>query len=185
MAAKGKKESAATQYAQALLDLATARGLAEQIGDELAALKQMVQANRTFELFLKDPAVGAAQKRRVLDQAFSGKINDLLLNTLRVMNHNARLAALPAVAAAYRKLLDAQLGTVNVAMTVASELDRAMLEAVRQRVSEALKKNAVVTQKVDESIIGGLVLQVEDKLIDGSVRKQLELMRKKLLAAAP
>jgi F-type H+-transporting ATPase subunit delta len=185
MAAKGKKESAATQYALALLDLATAKGLAQQIGEEIAALKQIVQGNRTFELFLKDPGVGTAEKRRVIDQAYAGRIHELLLNTLRVMNRNGRLGFVVAVADTYQRLLDAQLGNLKVEVTVASKLDPAMLEQVQQRVSQALKKNAIVTQKVDESIIGGLVLQVEDKLIDGSVKKQLELMRKKLLTAAP
>ncbi len=60
-----------------------------------------------------------------------------------------------------------------------------MLEEVRQSISAALNKNALIHQKVDGRIIGGLILQVEDKLIDGSVKKQLELMKRKLMAAAP
>ena len=62
-------------------------------------------------------------------------------------------------------------------MTVAQRLTAEQLEQVRQQVSQALKKDAVVHQYVDESIIGGLVLRVGDKLIDASVRNQLETMR--------
>ena len=59
------------------------------------------------------------------------------------------------------------------------------LERVRQKVSIAIGRNAIVHQYVDESIIGGLVLRVQDKLIDASVKHQLEMMRRQLLQATP
>jgi F-type H+-transporting ATPase subunit delta len=77
------------------------------------------------------------------------------------------------------------MGKIEVDVTVAHRLDAGTLEDVRKRVSSALKKDAIVHQYVDESIIGGLVLKVEDKLIDGSVRAQLDRMKRKLMQAVP
>ncbi len=65
------------------------------------------------------------------------------------------------------------------------KLSEQEVETVRQRVGAALGKNAIVYQYVDESILGGLVLRVQDRLIDASVRNQLDVMREKLLAAKP
>jgi F-type H+-transporting ATPase subunit delta len=86
---------------------------------------------------------------------------------------------------AFNDLLEEQLGNVEVDVTVAQRLDAGQLEQVRQRVSQALGRAAVVHQYVDESIIGGLVLRVQDKLIDASVRFQLDQMRRRLLQAVP
>ena len=86
---------------------------------------------------------------------------------------------------AYEDLLDERLGKVEVDVTVAVRLSPDELESVRQRIGAALKKDAVIHQYVDESIIGGMILRVEDRVIDSSVRYQLEAMRKNLLSAAP
>ena len=67
-------------------------------------------------------------------------------------------------------------------VTVAQKLTPDQLEQVRQKVSAALNKDAVVHQYVDDSIIGGLILRVQDKLIDASVKTQIQKLREQLLA---
>jgi len=185
MPATTKQSGPAVQYAQALLELANEHGQAEQIGAELVQIQQIVEANRSFTLFLADPSIGEAERKRLIEAVFKGRLTPLLMNTLGVLNANGRLALLPQMAVAYQQLLDEQLGKVEVDMTVAHELDPAGLEQARQRIGQALGKNAVVHQKVDDSIIGGMVLQIGDKLIDASVKSQLETMKKQLLAAGP
>ncbi|MDB5304896.1 MAG: synthase subunit delta, partial [Phycisphaerales bacterium] len=75
----------------------------------------------------------------------------------------------------------AQLGNVEVDVTSAQKLTPDQLEKVRQRVSEALGKNARIRESVDDSILGGLVVQVGDRLIDASVASQLRAMKHQLL----
>src|SRR5438309_133793 len=82
-------------------------------------------------------------------------------------------------------LLDEKLGTVEVDLTVAQRLTSEQLEQAKQRISQALGRDAVVHQYVDENVLGGVVLRVGDKLIDASVRYQLQAMKEQLLAAAP
>ena len=108
-----------------------------------------------------------------------------MMNFLGLLNSKNRLNILSEVIEAYDHLLDEERGIVEVDVTVAQRLTPEQLETVRERVGTALKRNAVVHQYVDESIIGGLVLRVQDKLIDASVRNQLEMMRRQLLQAAP
>lgn len=172
----------AVAYAQALLDLATERQQAEAIGAEFNELRRVIDADPMFHAFLSDPAVRQAERTRVLDSALAGQLSPLLANFLLAVNGRGHLGALPEMAAAYTDLLDRQLGKVDVDVTTAKALDAQELEGVRQRVSDALKKQANVRQKVDESIIGGLVLQVEDRIIDASVRSQLQAMRQQMIA---
>ena len=137
----------AVAYAQALLDLATERQQAEAIGAEFNELRRVIDADPMFHAFLSDPAVRQAERTRVLDSALAGQLSPLLANFLLAVNGRGHLGALPEMAAAYTDLLDRQLGKVDVDVTTAKALDAQELEGVRQRVSDALKKQANVRQK--------------------------------------
>jgi F-type H+-transporting ATPase subunit delta len=177
--------AAATAYARALLDLAKAQGQEQEIGQELSQIRELLDADPAFEQFLSNPAVGVEARLPVLQKAFEGKVNGLTWNFLRLVNTKGRLSLLRQIAEVYDDLLDEMYGKVEVDVTVAQRLDEAELEEVRRAVSEALKRDAVVHQYVDESIIGGLVLRVQDKLIDTSVRAQLAALKQQMLAARP
>jgi len=172
-------------YAQSLLQLATQQNQAEAIGVELAGLKEVLDQNPNFHLYLADPAIGEQERAAALDRIFRSQVSPLLFSFLGVMNLKGRLGILGQVIDTYDDLLDEQLGKVEVDVTVAQPLTADELENVRQRVSTALGKTAVVHPYVDDSIIGGMVLRVQDKLIDASVRYQLTAIKEKMLAGRP
>ena len=174
---------ASLAWARALLELAETQQQMEPIGAELAQIATIARDDSTFARFLADPSVSQQQRGEILKTAFAGKVNPLLSSFLGVMNARNSLRSLVEVADAYQDLLDEKLGKVEVDVTVAQSLSPQDLNAVRKRISEALKKDAVVHQKVDDRIIGGMVLRVGDRLIDGSVKAQLEAMHDQLLAA--
>ena len=99
------------------------------------------------------------------------------------MNAKGRLGFMAQVIAAYADLLDVRLGKVNVELTVATALSPTELESVKQRISQSLGKQAIVSQRLDPGVLGGLVVRVQDKLLDASVRTQLKSIKKKMLAA--
>jgi F-type H+-transporting ATPase subunit delta len=175
----------ALTYARALIDLAKEKTQAEPIGAELNDLKKVIDANPLFKRFLSDPAIGQEERRAVIDKAIRSQVSPLVANFIGVLQAHGRLGLLDQIASAYADLLDELLGKAEVDVTVAQQLSADELEQVRKKVSQAIKKDAIVHQHVDESIIGGLVLRVEDKLIDASVRSQLTSMKKQLLAARP
>jgi F-type H+-transporting ATPase subunit delta len=175
----------ATTYARALIDLAQQKNQAEPVGAELNDLKKVIESDPLFNRFLGDPSIGQEERRAVIDKAIRPQVSPLMANFIGVLQAHGRLGILDQVASAYNDLLDELLGKVEVDVTVAQRLSADELEQVRKKVSQALKKDAVVHQYVDESIIGGLVLRVEDKLIDASVRSQLTAIKKQLLEARP
>jgi len=174
----------AVNYARSLLELATERNEAVPMAQELAGLRQIVDENRSFQMFLADPGISIAERDQMIDRLFKGRVSPLLEKFLRVLNSHGRLGGIVHVVDAYDELLDEQLGKIEVDVTVAHKLESAQLEQVRQRVSQALKKDAVVHQYVDENIIGGLVIRVQDKLIDASVRTQLTALRERMIVAS-
>jgi len=175
----------AVTYARSLLELAQERKLAEPIGEELAGIGEILTAQPTFMSFLRDPGISNEERIATVDKVLKPRVNPLLANFLGVLANHNRLGILDQVAAAYENLLDEILGKIEVDVTVSQKLSSDELEKVRQKVSAALKKDAVVHQYVDDSIIGGMILRVGDQLIDASVRSQLESMKRKFLASRP
>jgi F-type H+-transporting ATPase subunit delta len=183
MAQNNQHSQTAVAYAKSLLELANESNQAESINADLQALREAMDSDKSFAQFFRNPSISDADRLAVLNKALLGGGSQLLKNFLGVLGAHARLGILADVAGAYDDLLGEQLGKIEVDVTVAQRLSPDQLEQVRQKVSAALKKDAVVHQYVDESIIGGIILRVQDQLIDASVRNQLRAMREQLLAA--
>lgn len=177
--------AAASSYAKALLDLANGQNQAREVGQELNQVRELIDADASFEAFLANPTVSADSREQLLQRAFDGKVLPLMWKFLRLLNVKGRLGLLRQIDQAFDDLLDEQFGKVEVDVTVAQRLSDDELEQVRQTVGTALKRDAVIHQYVDESIIGGLVLRVQDRLIDSSVRAQLAAIKEQMLAARP
>ncbi len=185
MPATSKQKVAANQYAQAMLELANERNQAVELGNELRQVGEILCQSPDFALFLRDPGISQAERRAVIGRAFADRASELMFNLLGVLNGKGRMALLDAIIDSYQDMLNQQLGRIDVDVTVARTLDAPELEFVRQRINAAMKKDAIVRQRVDDRIIGGMVLRIGDKLMDASVRSQLDAMRRKLMAAAP
>lgn len=183
MARQQKPSPTAVAYAKSLLELANESKSAEAVAQELDVLRQLIAENPTFRVYLDDPAIGIIERQQMLSKIFGKHLSKLVLNFLGVVNEHGRLRILQQIIDAHEDLLGEQLGKVDVDVFVAKKLPSDDLEKVRKRVSAALKKDAVVHQYVDESVIGGLVLRVGDKLIDASVRYQLAALKEKLAHA--
>jgi F-type H+-transporting ATPase subunit delta len=172
-------------YAQSLLDLASDKNQAEPIGEELGQLAQIINENPVFAAYIADPGISHEDRAKTLREVFGGKVSPLMWNFMGVLNIKRRLKDIPAISSAYDDLLDEKQGKVEVDVTVAHKLSPDQLKRAQQRISEALKREAVVHVNVDKSLIGGMMLRVQDKLIDASVRSQLQAMREQLLANRP
>ena len=170
-------------YAQALLELAGDDAVA--IGDEMGDLRQIVDENPTFQKFLADPSIGDTERNGLLERTFKGKVSPLIWNFLGVLNAKNRLGRLGDIAGAYHTRLDEKLGKVEVTLTVAQPLTDEQLIHAQRQISTALGKEAIVHTHVDDSIIGGMIVRVRDKLLDASVRYQLQAMKEQLLAKRP
>lgn len=171
----------ALTYARSLLDLANQQDQTAEVANDIGALGQMLEQNSGFVDFLKSPGISNEERSEALTKIFGGRLGVLLGRFLQVMSERGRLRILPEVVEAFEHLLDQELGKVEVDVTVAERLSDSELEAVRSRVSKALGKEAVIHQYVDPAIIGGIVLRVGDHVVDASIRRQLEGMRRKLM----
>jgi len=171
-------------YAGALLDSALSEGKADDLFDEMADLLAYTRKDPGFAGFLSSPAVDDDDRHAVLDRLFRGRMSDRLLNALQVMNDKRRIALFPQVVEEYRLALERHKGEVDVRVTTAVPFP-ARLRARLEEVLGALSgRQARVIEVVDETAIGGMVVQIEDEKFDATVRRHLRQLRDDLIDRA-
>ncbi len=173
-------------YARSMLELAGAEGddATEDLLDELRALVALTESDSDLEHFLSSPMVGLDARRDVLEKVFRGSSSDLFVDSLQVLNRNSRLAMLPAIAEALRLEYDALRDIVDVEVRSAVELSEELRERLREKVRALTRKSPQLSETIDPSIQGGLIVQIGDDRLDGSVATQLHEAGAKLKARA-
>lgn len=180
MAAMGG--SVARRYARALFGIGVDTGKFEALGQEIGDLATLWSASAELRQALENPVFRPDEKRKVLEQilprvAPTTEVRRLALLLLE----RRRIMLLPAIARAYRDMADAHTGRVRARVTSAETLTPAAVDRVRRALEERTGKKVIVETAVDPSLIGGVVAQVGDLVLDGSVRTQLADLRSKLL----
>jgi F-type H+-transporting ATPase subunit delta len=182
--AEGSSERrVARVYAEALLDVAQERNQADEIGQELQSIVGEVFGQAPdVESVLSSPVVRRSAKVALLDRAFQGNVSELLFNFLNVLNGKDRLVLVRHVAAAYRDLLDERAKRLRVMVKSAIALTDEQTDSLRQAIGKATGLEPVLVTKVDADLLGGMIVQVGDKVFDSSVRTRIEAIRNQLLA---
>lgn len=167
-------------YAEALLKEAEERGELDAVAAELADLIAYMDRERDFNAFLTAETVDDEPRRESLERLFRGRMSDLLLNLLQVLNNRDRLGLLRAVARCVQLRMEARRDQQEVTVRTAMPLDDRMRELVRRTVSSHIGKEALLIEAVEPELIGGMVLQIGDVQVDASVAARLLDMRKRL-----
>jgi F-type H+-transporting ATPase subunit delta len=182
--ATGARARLARVYADAVLALAQQEGVADEIGDELRAVAvDVIGKTPAVAQFLDNPAVTARTKLPVLGAAF-GNASELFKKFLHVLTQNNRLGLLRDIHAAYQAARDRQAGRVRVLVRTATPLDDTQTGDLRQTLAARLGKQPILNVRVEPELLGGLVVQVGDRVYDSSVRTRLDTLRNTLMGTA-
>lgn len=173
----------ARTYAEALLEIARAEDAVERYGEQLQQFAGLMETDREFRLFLETPRIDTSIKKATLRDAFGRKLPEKLLRFLLVMIDKRRQRLLPSIADSYSDLVHEHFGRIQVRITAARDLDVKVKAQLKKRLSELLGKEVIPTFHVDERIIGGVIIRVGDRVMDGSIRRRLQLLRRSLLKA--
>jgi F-type H+-transporting ATPase subunit delta len=177
-----RDSSIARNYAEALLSLARKAndldGWAKMITDFAAAVEQ----DPTLRRFLESPRVSAAQKDEVITKAVQDRVPRLFLEFLRALLRNRRQMLIPEIAVEYANLVDESVGRVHARVTVAQETSTEENNVIARELSRAVGKDVVPHVSVNPAILGGVVIRIGDTVMDGSVRRRLSTLRRKMLA---
>lgn len=170
-------------YATSVFELAQAEGgqaRIEEILGELEDILELARKDYSFGEFLSSLILSRSDRQRSLETMFKGRVSDLTLKFLQVLNRKERLSHLPAIVAAYDEKLQSAFGRVEVDVYTAAPIEEAELAAIKSRLHAVLHKEPVLHPYVDASLIGGIRLQIGDQLIDATVATGLRRLRDQL-----
>lgn len=173
----------ARNYAEALLMLARKakdlNGWGLAVNGVVAAMESDVRLRN----FLEAPQISAAQKNVVIGKAFDGKLPRNMVRFLQKLVQNRRQLLLPMIAVEYGNLVDETTSTVHAQVTVSRETSEADRNAIAAQLSRAFAKTVIPHVTVNPAILGGVIVKVGDRVMDGSVRKRLKTLKSRIVAA--
>jgi F-type H+-transporting ATPase subunit delta len=177
----GGSPATARRYARALLDVALEKKAAEAVRGELQSMVALIAAHQDLAAILAHPAVSAERKRKVVGAvARAAHASELMTRLLTIMGERDRLSLLPMVSAAYAKLWNAHRGVVAAEAVSAVPLDETQARAVAAALSAASGRQVDLTSLVDPRLLGGMLVNMEGRTYDGSVRSRLLALRRTL-----
>ena len=185
-----KEESIVTgmagRYAQALFALAQDNHATDAVAADLHNFQGLIAESRDLERLVRSPAFTAEAQVRALT-AILGRagIGGLAANFIKLVAAKRRLFALGDMIVAFNRLNDAAKGVVRAEVTVAEPLSDAHLGALRAALAEISGSSSVeVAVKVDQSIIGGLIVKLGSRMVDGSLKTKLDSIRTRMKEVA-
>jgi len=176
-----KDTTVARNYAEALFAAATALRKAPRFGDLMDAVAGAVAADERIAVALESPRVSKGAKAELLEDALADVAPREFVNFLKAVVRRGRQGLLAEIAAEYQGLLDVALNRVHAGVTLAKESDAKLEKDVVARLEKALGKDVRAHFRADPQILGGVVVRVGDRVYDGSVRRRLLVMKRKML----
>jgi F-type H+-transporting ATPase subunit delta len=175
--------TAARRYAEAAFELAGRDDNHEQWDEDLKLAAELVTDERISRI-VDNPAVPVGDRDQILGRLLEKRVSRAVLNLVRLLAQRGRIDLLPAVSRQFSRLFDQLQGVVPATVTSASPLEPEQEEAVRARIEELTGRTVRLTSAVNADLIGGVMVQVGDQLIDSSVRGRLERLRDQLVAGS-
>jgi F-type H+-transporting ATPase subunit delta len=168
----------AERYAAALFDLADERTMLDQVATDLRELRAMLQASGDLLRLIRSPVLSRDQQAQaILIVAEHAGLSQLVRDFLAVVARNRRLFAVPAMIEAFLAKLAAWRGEVTAEVVAAQALSEAQLAALNDHLRRSIGSRVSVDIRVDPGLIGGLVVKLGSRMVDGSIKSKLQRLQ--------
>jgi F-type H+-transporting ATPase subunit delta len=168
----------AERYAAALFDLADERRALDEVAADLRQLRAMLAASSDFSRLIRSPVLSRdVQARAIGVLAASAEFSSVVRDFLAVVARNRRLFAIPAMIEAFLAKLAARRGEVSAQVTAAQALSEAQLRALDEQLRRSIGSKVSVDVRVDPELIGGMIVKVGSRMVDGSVKSRLQRLQ--------
>ena len=174
---------AARVYAEALFEAGKDKDKLDSLQSQLAQFADAVDGNRELQVFLFSPYLSSADKREGLERAISGAEPELI-NFLELLIEKHRMPEIFRIRRQLDELWKKENRRLDVTVVSAVELDEAVVNKIGQEVERQTGEAVELSSRVDSGILGGIVLQVGNMVLDASIRSRLDKLRKTVATAA-
>lgn len=177
-------DALANIYARSLFEMAESQGgreLLERVAGEIEDILELTRIDPQFNEFLASRILAASDRAESLRKVFGGRVSDLTLHFLLLLNDKNRLGHLVPIAGAMDQMVQEKFGRVEVDLYTPAPISPEQLREIRDRLQETLKREPIIHPYTDASMIGGIRLQIGDTLIDGSLASRLRRLKEQMM----
>ena len=175
----------AGRYASALFELASEQGQIDQTGKNLKSFQELVDGSADLSRLVSSPAFSATEQSAAISSVLNkAGIGGLAGNFIKLAASKRRLFAIRGMGRAYQALADAKAGVVRAEVTVAQTLSPEHKASVKQALDAVTGKDVQVTETIDASLIGGIIVKLGSKMVDASIRTRLNAIKLAMTSAA-
>lgn len=164
---------ASKKYSLALIEIAKENNMLDEIYEEFKTITtELIQDKKMWEL-INIPSISTSDQKELIQTIFGKNINKYLLNFLMILFDKNRFDELEFIFLAFKDYYLAEKNTLEASVLSVIELSKEHMQGIQQKLERRFKKKIMITNQIDQSILGGLIVYVGDQVIDGSVRSQL------------
>lgn len=175
------KGAVSSRYAEALYNIAVAQKIIDQAEEEIKLVVSTIESVNELRKILEHPLITIEEKKSIVAEIFKNKISAIILNFLYLLIDNYRQFFLKDIFITFGKLVNSARQIIQAEVSSAVELNETEKEKLSGVIQRFTGKKVEPVFKVDPSIIGGVVLRIGDKVIDGSIRSKLNSLREHLV----
>lgn len=173
------------RYAKALLEIAQEQSKVEEVFSQLEAFSEALYSSREMRNLLEDPFFTSEQRKQFLLKISSSlSLNQTVKNFLFLLVDRGRLPFFDEILRAYQKLADEVLNRVQVSVKSAQVFSEGFEKLLKEKLESMTHKQVMLHLSVDPDLLGGMILQVDNTLLDGSLKTTLTRLKQSLLEAS-
>ena len=169
------------RYAKSLFQLAKEKKLSDEIKKDIQFILETFQENEHLYTMLDYPVIKISKKTQILQELFKDKINHYTLSFLMLIVKNKREKHLKNICLNFLDIYARENGIKKAVITTAVDLSRTQIESIKKSIEKKFKSPVEMETKVDQALIGGVIIQVDDKQLDLSVSRQIANLRNDFL----
>lgn len=174
-------QQVAKKYSSALFELAKEKNMLDTAWNEFNDLAKMLDKDGSFLDFMSAPQVPDEDKYALTKKAFSDKLDKTLFNFLMFLAQKRRINFLPEIAEEFDRLVKAEKGIARATCITTSKITDSERDKLIGKLSEKTSLKIELDEKVDASILGGMIVILHNQIIDGSIRHGLDQLKNRLM----
>lgn len=167
-------------YGQSLYDLAAEENLTDEILGEMSAVKEIFTENPDYVTLLSEPSVPKKERLQLVDEAFNGSLQPYLMSFIKILIEKGLLREYSACYKRFRLSYNEAHGIAEALVTTAVALDDTQLSQLKEKLEKISGKKVLLDQKTDPSVLGGVRVDLEGQLFDGTVKGRLSELRRRV-----
>ena len=178
-----RDRAAASKYAKALFELASALKTEVKIEEELRQFVDETQSKKELTQFFKNPIISFEEKKGLLENVMKGEIENLALRFILIVLEKGRFEMLGQILDCYHELLNESKHFEEVVITTAKPLGKNLQSQLEKILEKKIGEKIISKMKIDPALLGGVSVQIRHRLFDGSIRSKLDSLKQQMIGA--